>query len=146
MFNSNHNFPTNPHQPPVPPHHVVPIGRHNIISIQYDSDKLQSVFGDFWGYHIERIANEPPEMKMLFALEMGFSVSADSQVVDLLIRQRKEEITRGTSHKFTNLALDEETLQLLSSKLGIDKNTVSVVLGHAPEGVVSVIIATAKNN
>ncbi len=146
MFNSNQDFPTIPHHPNVPPHHVGPIGRHNIISVIYDSDKLQKVFGDFWYYHVERIANEPPEMKILFALEMGFCVSANSQIVDLLVRQNEEERNRGTSHKFANAALDEDNLQLLSTKLGINKETVSVVLEHAPEGVVSVIIAVAKNN
>lgn len=146
MFNSNHNFATPPHHPPIPPHHDIHHGRHNIISVVYDGEKLQQVFGDFWGYHVERIANEPPEMKMLFALEMGFGVSANSQVVDLLMRQREEERKRGTSYKFANVAINEEILQMLSERLGIDKDTVSIVLEHAPDGVVSVIIATVKNN
>lgn len=146
MFNSNHTFPTMHHAHPVPPPHKDPIGRHNVISVLYDSQKLQEVYGDLWGYHVERIAIEPPEMKLLFALEMGFSVASNSQVVDLLDRQRKEERERGTSYKFENAALDDEILQAIAERLGIDKDTVSIVLEHAPAGVVSVIIAAVKNN
>lgn len=146
MFNSNHTFPTMPHAHPVPPPHKDPVGRHNIISVLYDGEILQKVFGDFWAFHIEKIAFEPPEMKMLFALEMGFNVSANEQVVELLARQRKKERERGTSHKFENAALNDEILQAIAERLGIDKDTVSLVLEHAPDGVVSVIIATVKNN
>ena len=145
MFNSNHTLPASPHVLPVPSHHREPVGRHNVISVLYNAETLQKVFGDFWGYHVEKIANEPPEMKMLFALEMGFCVSADSQVVELLIHQREEERKRGTSHKFANAALDDEILQEIAERLGIDKDTISIVLEHAPDGVVSVIIATVKN-
>ena len=146
MFNSNHTLPTVPHAHPVPPPHKDPIGRHDVISVLYDSQKLQEVYGDLWGYHVERIAIEPPEMKLLFALEMGFNVAPNSQVVDLLARQRKEERERGTSYKFENATLDDEILQAIAERLGIDKDTVSIVLEHAPAGVVSVIIATVKNN
>lgn len=146
MFNSNHTFPAMPHAHPIPPHHRDPNGRHNVISVLYDSQKLQEVYGDLWVYHVEKVANEPPEMKILFALEMGFDVSANAQVVDLLVRQREEEKRRGTSHKFANAALDDEIMQAISTRLGIDRDTVSVVLEHAPEGVVSVIIAAVKNN
>lgn len=146
MFNSNHTFPTIPPHPPIHPHHDIHHGRHNIISVVYDSEKLQKVFGDLWGYHVERIAVEPPEIKMLFALEMGFAVSTNSQVVELLMRQREEERRRGTTHKFTNIAIDDDILQEISDRIGIDKDTASIVLEQAPDGVVSVIIATLKNN
>lgn len=146
MFNLNHTIPTIPHEHPVPPPHRDPAGKYNIISVLYDGGVLQKVFGDFWAYHIEKIAIEPPEMKMLFALEMGFNVVANAQVVDVLARQRKEERERGTSHKFENAALNDEILQAIAEKLGIDMDTVSLVLEHAPDGVVSIIIATVKNN
>lgn len=146
MFNSNHTFPTMPHVHPTPPPHRDPVGRHNVISVLYDGEILQKVFGDLWAFHVEKIAIEPPEMKMLFALEMGFNVAVNTQVFDLLARQRKEERERGTSYKFDNAALDDEILQAIAERLKIDKDTVSIVLDHAPPGVVSVIIATVKNN
>jgi len=129
-----------------PHHHVNPLGRHHVISIICDNEKMEEVYGDLWQYHIEKVGQEPPEMKMLFALQMGFKVSVDSRIIDILLTQREEERNRGTSHKFINAALAADVLELLSEKLGIEEDAVSVILEHAPEGVVSVVIGAAKKN
>lgn len=145
MLKSNEKIIATQHHP-LSPHHHDPLGRHHVISVMYDSKKMEEVYGELWEYHIEKVGLEPPEMKMLFALQMGFKVSADSRIADILLAQREEERSRGTSHKFINAALDEEVLALLSDKLGIAKDLVSVILEHAPEGVVSVVIGAAKKN
>jgi len=143
MLKSNEKISTMNHHH-VLHHHADPFSRHNVISVVYDNKKMEGIFGDMWEYHIEKIEFEPPEMKMLFALQMGFKVSADPCIVDILLTQREVELSKGTTHKFINAALDDDVLLLLSEKLGIEKDAVSVILEHAPEGVVSVVISAAK--
>ena len=139
-----HNHPLPPIHPihpapPVPPH-MGPAGRHNLISVLYDSEKLQRTFGDQWSFPLEKIAIEPPEMKFLFALEMGFQVTADSQVAEMLLRQRFEE----PDYKFSSMK--PEDITLIAGKLGISENIVSLVLDNTPPGVAAIVIAAARKD
>lgn len=139
----NHEFQPSIHHEPHRPHPTM--DRHSIVSIEYESEKLKNVFGDMWNYHIDRIAVEPPEIKMLFAIELGLKITVNQYMVDALIQQRKEEIVTGiTSHGFSNASLDDGALSIISSAICISKEAVEVILNYAPEGVVSTIIAASK--
>ena len=111
-----------------------------MVSVLYNTDKLMEIYGDSWSFHIEKIAGEPPEMKILFALEMGFKIAVNPQIMDSLVFGLRSE----PAYKFANPALDEEIIALLSEKLGVEGDTLSTVLEHTPDGVVAVIIASAK--
>ena len=142
MFAREHVLPIPPHESHRPIH---PMDRHSLVSVIYDSDKLKEMFGDKWSYHVDKIALEPPEIKILFAIEMGFKVSFNRRMVDAMIRLKEEELAEGiTSHGFSNAALDKDTLQAIGTAIDIDTDAVGVILKHAPEGVVSTIIAASK--
>lgn len=142
MFMREHVLPIPPHEHPLP---IRPIDRHSMVSIIYDGNKLQETFGDLWSYHVDKIAMEPPEIKILFAIEMGFKVSTNQRMIEAMMRQRDEEAATGvTSHGFMNASLDKETLQKIGSVVSIDADSVDVILSHAPEGVVSTIIAASR--
>lgn len=132
------------HHEPQHPH--LPMDRHSVVSIEYESDKLKNVFGDMWSYHIDQIAAEPPEIKILFAIELGLKITVNQYMIDALIKQRKEEVATGiTSYGFSKASLDDDTLNMVSSAVCINKDAAEVILIHAPEGVVSTVIAAAKN-
>ena len=126
-------------------HHLGPKARHHMISINYEPEKLMEVYGEFWPYHIERVANEPPEMKLLFALQMGFSVQVNTEIMAAMKARHSEE----PEFKFGNPALDpcseEDIMQLIANSVLIDKSDVEVILKHCPEGVVAIIIAVTKS-
>lgn len=127
---------------PEPPHHRHE-ARHNVLSVVYEQDKMEKVFGDNWPFHQEKISVEPPEMKMLFALNMGFKVAVNNAVMEHLKELYKEE----RPYRFTNPALDPEdtAMSTIASKLGISEEDASTILGFPPDGVVAIVIAAAKN-
>jgi len=132
-------YPPHHHEmPPAPPHHHGP--RHSMVAVMYNPEKLAQVYGDSWAFHIEKIAKEPPEMKILFALEMGFKIAVNKEIMESMDLAARDE----PAYKFTNPSLDGETLGILAHKLGIESETVAAVLGHTHDGVVAVIIAAAK--
>jgi len=127
-----------PHGHPVPPHHHNP--RHSMVSVVYDTEKLVQVFGDSWPFHIEKIADESPEMKILFALEMGFEIAVNTQLMESYAAAMRAE----PAYKFTNPALCTEMVGTLSEKLGVSDQAISLILAHIPDGVMAVIAAAAN--
>ena len=123
--------PAHHHPAPPPVHHH----RHSLVSVQYDSGVMQQVFGDFWPYHAEKLAPEPPEIKIIFALSMGFTLVANQQMAQAVVDSCMEE----PQHDFPNPAICEDMLADLSQRLAIDKELVQAILSTTPPGVVAVI-------
>ncbi len=119
------------HHPHTPPniHHA----RVEPISIVPDTDKLMNTYGELWPYQFEAISKEPAEMKILFALELGLTLTVNY------------ELDRTPACRFENPVLNDEILQKLEERLCIDKQTVSAILDYAPPGVVAIICATVSN-
>lgn len=145
----NHGLIGKERGPHVGPHHLGHIGhraRHNVVSILYEQEKMEAIYGKTWSYHLEKIGAEPPEMKMLFALQMGFKVEINTNIMD----QLKELYQYEREYKFVSPALDEseETIEIIASKLGISAEDANIILGFAPEGVLSIVMSVAicKNN
>lgn len=129
-----------PHHPA--PHHPVPPHehhrhRHSLVSIVYDNDAMQAAFGELWPFHLEAIADESPEMKILFALSMGFKVNVNQQIAQVMIENRKEE----PEYDFSNPALSDEVYSCLEQRLGISNEVADVILGTTPPGIISVIVS-----
>lgn len=123
-------------------HHHAHKARHNVLSIVYDQEKMQKVYGDIWPHHLEKISAEPPEMKMLFALQMGFKVAVNSGIMEHMKNLYKEEV----NYRFSSPALDPtyNAMERIALKLGISEEDASVILGFAPEGVLSIVISAAE--
>lgn len=146
MITHEHIMPIPHHVPHPEPHRLIrPVDRHSLVSVVYDGNKMKEIYGDKWSYHVDKIAPEPPEIKILFAIQMGFMVSINQRMIDALIRQKEEETALGISpYGFANESLTEDNLQTISSAIGISVDEVTAILDRAPEGVVSTIIAAAK--
>ena len=137
MFNKNHPINERGNLPHVPPHireHMPPhlLGvehKHNMITVQYEEEKLYEKFGEVWSYHVDAIAKEPPEMKILFAL-----------VNDCKIHVNFEPYLTEPC-RFENPGLSDDVLLKLSEKLGVEKEHLFSILDSAPPGVVSVILS-----
>lgn len=137
MFNKTH--PINergnlPHTPPhihghVPPHLIGVEHKHNMITILYEEEKLYEKFGELWSYHVEAIAKEPPEIKILFALINGCKIHVNY------------EPYLAEPCRFENPGLSNDALLKLSEKLGVEKELLFSILDSAPTGVVSVILS-----
>ncbi len=133
-INGNHI----PHHP-LPPH-LGPHSRRNMVSVIYDEKKMSEVYGELWPFHFEKISSEPPEMKLLFALEMGFKVVFNEPLVQEMKKLYQNEPNCG----FANPSLDEKTLELFANTFATEKDVISLILEHAPTGVVAILLAVAK--
>lgn len=113
---------------PVPGH--VPPHRdafRNIISVLYTEEKMKSSFGPFWGRECENISKEPAEIKMVFALLMGFQVCLNRPL-------SYEERTEPSVDFIADIDMGR-----LSERLGIDEGTCSFIIKKAPDGIVTII-------
>lgn len=119
------------HHPHTPPH--IHHARVETISVVPDTDKLINTYGDLWPYQLEAISKEPAEMKILFALELGLTLTVNY------------EPDRTPACRFENPVLSDEVLQKLEDRLCIDKQTIYAILDYAPPGVVAIICATVSN-
>lgn len=137
MFNKNHPINERGNLPHIPPHihgHVPPHlngaeHRHNMITILYEKEKLYEQFGELWSYHVDAIAKEPPEMKILFALINGCKIHVNFEPY----------LTEPC--RFENPGLSDDALSKLGEKLGIETEILFSILDSAPAGVVSVILS-----
>ncbi len=137
MFNKNHPISERgslPHVPPhihehIPPHLIGPECRHTVVTVLYEEEKLYEKFGELWSWHVEAIAKEPPEMKILFALVNGCKIHINFEPY----------LTEPC--RFENPGLLGEPLLKLSEKLGVEKDILFAILDSAPPGVVSVILS-----
>lgn len=128
-----------PHNPPAPPHN----GRHSVVSVQYDNDRMEAVYGELWPFHLEKIACESPEMKIIFALTMGFKVNVNQQIATAMVEAFNDEPV----HDFANPALTEEFIDTVASRIDMaeNKDILTVILGTTPPGIVAVIASMIGN-
>ena len=103
--------------------------RHDMLTVLYEEDKLSEKFGEIWPFHVDAIAKEPPEMKILFALINGCKVRLNF------------EPEKMDPCCFENPSLSQEILEKLKERLGIESDIVSSILEVAPKGVVSTIVS-----
>lgn len=115
------------------PHGPAPRTRFEVISIIPEEEKLYSVFGEEWSYQLEAISKEPPEMKLLFAIETGVKVHLNRQ------------IEMEPAYRFENSSLTNDVLSAIAERVDIDVQSIKAILDRAPDGVVSIIVARVKN-
>lgn len=141
---SNHPAPLHGAPPHLlPPHerdgHLLPPHvRGSLVSILYDIEVMKNVYGDNYAFRMDQLAPETPEMKILFALIMGFKINVNSNLVEALLYQR----SMGVGIKFDNFTKSQ--LEILSAKLGVEAEILSVILNPIPEGVAVVIMSMIK--
>lgn len=81
------------------PHHLLPLMkemdillsphvRDSLVSILYDIEVMKNVYGENYAFRMDQFAPETPEMKILFALIMGFKINVNSNLVEALLYQR----------------------------------------------------------
>lgn len=131
---SNHPAPLHG----APPHLLPPHVRGSLVSILYDIEVMKNVYGDNYAFRMDQLAPETPEMKILFALIMGFKINVNSNLVEALLYQR----SMGVGIKFDNFTKSQ--LEILSAKLGVEAEILSVILNPIPEGVAVVIMSMIK--
>lgn len=151
-----HSMAVAPHElfaPPIPPHEahmyevpphermafrVPPHIRGSLVSVLYDVESMKSVYGENYSFRIDQLARETPEMKILFALIMGFKISVNVTMIEALLYER----SMGIGIKFDNFTSAQ--LDILAEKLGVDAEVLSVILNPIPEGVAVVIMSLIK--
>lgn len=151
-----HPMAVAPHEllvPPVPPHEahmhelpphermafrVPPHIRGGLVSVLYDVESMKNVYGENYAFRIDQLARETPEMKILFALIMGFKISVNVAMIEALLYER----SMGIGIKFDNFTSSQ--LDILAEKLGVDAEVLSVILNPIPEGVAVVIMSMIK--
>ena len=130
--------------PHILPHHereghlLPPHVRGSLVSILYDIEVMKNIYGDNYTFRMDQLAPETPEMKILFALIMGFKINVNSNLVEALLYQR----SMGVGIKFDNFTKSQ--LEVLSAKLGVEAEILSVILNPIPEGVAVVIMSMIK--
>jgi len=145
-----------PHElpaPPIPPHEALiheipphermslrmpPHIRGSLVSVLYDVETMKNVYGENYAFRMDQLARETPEMKILFALIMGFKISVNLAMIEALLYER----SMGVGIKFDNFTGSQ--LDILANKLGVSSEVLSVILNPIPEGVAVVIMSMLK--
>ncbi len=109
---------------PLPPHHKP---HNNLISVLYSEERMKASFGQFWGRECENISKEPPEIKIVFALLMGFQVCLNRPLT-------YEERTEPSVDFVVDLDMAR-----LSALLGLDEEVCAYIIRKAPDGIVTII-------
>lgn len=120
------------------PHKMPPHIRESLVSVLYDFEKMKEAFGENYAFRIDQLARETPEMKILFALIMGFKISVNLTLIEALLYERR----KGVGIKFDNFSSSQ--LDILAEKLGADAEVLSVILNPIPDGVAVVIMSMIK--
>ncbi len=127
----------------IPPHErenlaLPPHVRGGLVSVLYDAEVMKNIYGDTYSFRMDQLARESPEMKILFALIMGFKIKVSESLVEALLYQR----SMGVGIKFDNFTRSQ--LEILAGKLGVEAEILSVILNPIPEGIAVIIMSMIK--